>query len=132
MHAYVFPFRNHNPAVARWISADPSGHPDGINNQFYACVPTTSIDVYGLYFVSLDPTVSAAIQNVRDSAYGKDPNSAFYIMDNLKGNIEIKAGDQSGYNRETGTITVSQTGDGVYAARDKNGNLTNTTGSLES
>ena len=48
MHAYVFPFRNYDATTARWISADPSGHPDATNNQFYACIPTNGIDLLEL------------------------------------------------------------------------------------
>ena len=30
---YVFKYRNYNPGLARWTSTDPSGFPDGANNQ---------------------------------------------------------------------------------------------------
>ena len=30
---YVFKYRNYNPCLARWTSTDPSGFPDGANNQ---------------------------------------------------------------------------------------------------
>ena len=32
---YVFKYRNYNPGLARWTSADPSGFPDGANNVAY-------------------------------------------------------------------------------------------------
>ena len=48
LQAYVFPYRNYDEKSARWRSSDPAGYPDGINNQFYACVPTISIDIFGL------------------------------------------------------------------------------------
>ena len=46
--AYVFPFRNYRSGEARWMSADPSGFPDGINNAHYSPNPLNEIDVYGL------------------------------------------------------------------------------------
>lgn len=48
LQAYVFPYRNYDASTARWRSSDPAGYPDGINNQFYAAVPTVSIDILGL------------------------------------------------------------------------------------
>ena len=48
LQAYVFPYRNYDASTARWRSSDPAGYPDGINNQFYACVPTYDIDPLGL------------------------------------------------------------------------------------
>lgn len=48
LQAYVFPYRNYDASTARWRSSDPAGYPDGMNQHFYACNPTTNIDVYGL------------------------------------------------------------------------------------
>lgn len=47
--AHVFPFRNYRSDMGRWASADPAGFPDGPNQHFYAPVPTTSLDPWGLY-----------------------------------------------------------------------------------
>ena len=46
---YLFMFRSYNPNRARWNSTDPSGFPDGANNQIYAPVPTHALDSLGLY-----------------------------------------------------------------------------------
>ena len=48
LQAYVFPYRNYDPKLARWRSSDPAGFPDGINQHFYACNPTMAIDPWGL------------------------------------------------------------------------------------
>ena len=48
LQAYVFPYRNYDASTARWRTSDPAGYPDGINQHFYVCNPTTNIDVYGL------------------------------------------------------------------------------------
>ena len=45
---YTFAARNYNPQINRWTSADPSGFPDGPNNQFYAPIPTRDFDYQGL------------------------------------------------------------------------------------
>jgi len=45
---YVFKYRNYNPELCRWQSADPSGFPDGANNQIYAPCPTSGLDPTGL------------------------------------------------------------------------------------
>jgi RHS repeat-associated protein len=47
--AHVFPFRNYRSDAGRWTSADPAGFPDGPNQHFYAPVPTTGLDPWGLY-----------------------------------------------------------------------------------
>ena len=46
--AYVFPFRDYRSDEARWMSADPSGFPDGSNPRFYAAIPTSQYDRFGL------------------------------------------------------------------------------------
>lgn len=48
LQAYIFPFRNYDASTARWRSSDPAGYPDGINQHFYACVPTYAVDFWGL------------------------------------------------------------------------------------
>ena len=54
MGAYVFPFRNYRSDEARWMSADPSGFPDGVNQQCYTGCPLIGIDRMGLAWNSLD------------------------------------------------------------------------------
>jgi RHS repeat-associated protein len=48
---YAFRYRNFNPGLGRWGSADPSGFPDGANNHIYASSPTNGLDPYGLKWV---------------------------------------------------------------------------------
>ena len=33
--SYAFKYRTYDPALSRWTSVDPSGFPDGVNNQIY-------------------------------------------------------------------------------------------------
>ena len=58
LQAYVFPYRNYDPKLARWTSSDPAGFPDGINQHYYACVPTIGIDPWGLNVESVPGVVS--------------------------------------------------------------------------
>ena len=53
LQAYVFPYRNYDASTARWRSSDPAGYPDGINQHFYAAVPTFNIDLLGMYIVQI-------------------------------------------------------------------------------
>ena len=46
---YAFKYRSYNPELARWTSEDPSGFPDGANQNIYAPTPTEEYDVCGLY-----------------------------------------------------------------------------------
>jgi len=47
-HGYLFKFRTYEPELSRWTTADPSGFPDGANDNRYCSVPTSSFDVAGL------------------------------------------------------------------------------------
>ena len=47
---YAFKYRSYNPELARWTSEDPSGFPDGANNQYYAPPPTSGLDATGLFY----------------------------------------------------------------------------------
>jgi len=50
--SYVFKYRNYDPELNRWTSADPSGFPDGVNNLSYGPNPLSQLDATGL--VSVD------------------------------------------------------------------------------
>lgn len=54
LQAYVFPYRNYDASTARWTSSDPAGYPDGINQHFYAEVPTLGLDILGTTWRNLD------------------------------------------------------------------------------
>jgi len=49
---YIFAARNYDPKTARWTAVDPSGFPDGVNNQRYAPIPTHNLDANGLSTVT--------------------------------------------------------------------------------
>ncbi len=45
---YAFKYRNYKPELARWTSEDPSGFPDGVNNQVFVPAPSYRFDPNGL------------------------------------------------------------------------------------
>jgi len=45
---YLFKYRSYNSELNRWSSIDPSGFPDGANNQAYAPSPVWQFDPNGL------------------------------------------------------------------------------------
>jgi RHS repeat-associated protein len=50
---YVFNYRTYSPEINRWTTPDPSGFPDGANNRVYAPVPTSGVDVSGLFSLNV-------------------------------------------------------------------------------
>ena len=45
---YTFRYRNYDPELNRWTTADPSGFPDGANNQIYTPSAFSEFDWKGL------------------------------------------------------------------------------------
>ena len=45
LQTYIFSYCNYVAATACWHSSDPAGYLDDINSQFYAAVPTYSLDL---------------------------------------------------------------------------------------
>jgi len=91
--AYVFPFRNYDPESARWLSADPSGFPDGPNQHYYAAVPTMGVDPLGLWAAVVNATVGYP-----DNEDLKLPTGHTSMNVSLSGNYSITL------NRENGDI----------------------------
>ena len=49
LEGFVFKYRNYSAKQLRWISADPTGYPDGLNNYQYAMAnPISYVDPLGL------------------------------------------------------------------------------------
>jgi RHS repeat-associated protein len=51
---YVYKYRTYNPESAHWNSQDPSGFPDGTNNQAYSPNPTYQVDDDGLATITVN------------------------------------------------------------------------------
>lgn len=65
--AYLFKYRSYDPELNRWTSQDPSGFPDGANNQVYSSAPNSTFDFSGLWTVKLTSPAT-----FRDSKPGSD------------------------------------------------------------
>ncbi len=149
LQAYVFPFRNYDASIARWRTSDPAGYPDGINQHFYAAIPTLGMDPLGLRYV-VDTSMSAAnqtiannaINKVINSSYGKDPNSTvnkIYNDPNNNVNVKVRNGPYTNssnqYDPSTNTIYIS-TDDAAnnsgYVIDDGNGGAKEGKTSIES
>ena len=104
LQAFVFPFRNYDEKSARWRSADPAGYPDGLNQHFYAAIPTFGLDVFGLdvYHV-LAPSGG---MNFGHSAWIVGNNSSGYSV------YSYGSSSSGGKYTESGIPTL----EGAYAA----------------
>jgi RHS repeat-associated protein len=111
LDAHVFPYRNYKSEAGRWASADPAGFPDGPNQHYYACVPTTGLDPLGLALIGEDSLSSvgiAALTKIRKSTYGQDEGSSFYILDNSSTkHLFIQEGATNGFDPDTRTLTFN-------------------------
>ena len=69
---YAFKYRQYNPEMARWITIDQSGFPDGANNRIYVSnKPNVNFDYSGLF--SLSTTAPSP-----STAY--DPSGTYYAQ----------------------------------------------------
>ena len=105
LQAYVFPYRNYDTSTARWRSSDPAGYPDGINNQFYACVPTYNADPLGLAsftisFSNVIPIDKSIYQyEIGKSEFVKVISSAIVTITGTRSESERERGDVFSYGR---------------------------------
>ena len=122
LQAYVFPYRNYDASTARWRSSDPAGYPDGVNQHFYAAVPTYALDPLGCWIVNINSfnvgypngtefkvtnetdKVSVALlghANITLSRENGDEGAGF-----MKFNIKTISG--ADYSNYTQTLTISE------------------------
>ena len=93
MGAYVFPFRNYRSDEARWMSADPSGFPDGVNGTKYAPSIFRGFDPFGLEanHASDLATVQAAIEGFKTAGWDAAVRRANWSLDNGKNEVAPQA-----------------------------------------
>jgi RHS repeat-associated protein len=104
--AYVFPFRNYRPQEGRWMSADPSGFPNGLNAAIYTTNPVAEIDPWGLDVIVITAPnavfglghIAVVIGSGNDWTYyswsrGEDHSTS---TDNMETNDGITSSDASG------------------------------------
>jgi len=110
MGAYVFPFRNYRSDEARWMSADPSGFPDGGNNSAYKPNPNMQFDALGLVTSTIGDFVitatSGASSSTADSHFTESETTAAFIPTSGPG--AVSSGQVGGGSGTTfGSITGS-------------------------
>lgn len=76
-HEYLFAFRSYDSMGSRWTTTDPSGFPDGANNNVYAPVPTFQFDTTGLAAGDLVPGVFIKRKNI--DLFGSDKYGHWWI-----------------------------------------------------
>ena len=108
LQAYVFPYRNYDASTARWRSADPAGYPDGLNQHFYAAVPTLEIDTMGLEIIIYgDITITPS-------------NGSIYTIDNqprsFKASLKIKFTEEDKVLAKNGRFDFGLTLDSITIA----------------
>lgn len=82
---YAFKYRSYTPVIARWTSEDPSGYPDGSNNQIYVNNSVmNSIDVNGLNIWQI--TNSNAVQGAGHTAMISGSGNSFQLQSYGMGN----------------------------------------------
>jgi RHS repeat-associated protein len=93
--AYTFNFRNYDPILNRWTSADSSGFPDGANNHIYAPIPTNAVDPLGLANVTyIDGKISNGSNIVIN--WSENPTATSSGVE-MSINWNLKPGLTSGY-----------------------------------
>jgi RHS repeat-associated protein len=126
--AYVFPFRNYRPEEARWMSADPSGFPDGVNGRIYITNPLLFLDPNGLNIILINNSNSVAgagrsaaiIQSGSDwiyNSYGSGPGGSGISSSSNENNLTVRIFDSKeaainhaanlGYDRGIEYVTTS-------------------------
>lgn len=130
LRAYVFPYRNYDAASAHWKSSDPLGYPDGVNQHFYAAVPTVALDVWGLDIYHYNDSSGAG--GFGHSAWiSGNKNDGYNVFD--YGNAEGSSGSTKGGTNINGThyndlasaeAALQANRRSNTAERDENGNIT--------
>jgi RHS repeat-associated protein len=130
---YIYKYRTYNPEMSRWTTSDPSGFPDGVNNQKYFGSPLSGVDATGLdwtftsgptsispYMGTASPTPDAITADYLDtlsiSGYGTNTLTVSVSAEtdaDTSSVIAILAGAPdyiSAVATSTFTLTVSSTG----------------------
>lgn len=90
LQAYVFPYRNYDASTARWRTADPAGYPDGINQHFYAAIPTVQLDVIGMWIITITNVTATGPGNL------EVPDASTKVNVGLSGTANVKIVRESG------------------------------------
>ena len=101
--SFVFKQRNYSVVDSRWITADPTGYPDGNNNYMYVHGdPMARFDAYGLEQVTL---TCHWVEVVGEDEFGGDATTLFnYTFEaDSNGKLKLKTHAFAGIPEYTGT-----------------------------
>ena len=109
--SFTFNFRNYDPEMHRWTSADPSGFPDGANNWIYAPNVMSALDLQGLEVVNVyitgqfDCTVTVTFATDTRQSFsaqktyaGIEPSGISYAANSWEGSFPFYSVVRAGYN----------------------------------
>lgn len=121
--AYVFPFRNYRADEARWMSADPSGFPDGTNRSAYLANALRAVDPLGLVVVVHGNTTAYD----QAKAYATSTSIGQALWSQLESssqtyNIDVVTGMDSKFNWGNGTNGGQIIWNPEQGAKDSAGN----------
>jgi RHS repeat-associated protein len=111
--SFLFQYRSYSPELNRWASMDPSGFPDGANNQAYAPVPTTELDYQGL--LALSGNVNPNPESPADISYN---GHTFRLITWTATHIASTNFSFSGWSLHNGGTHAGTLNLTTYAARD--------------
>jgi len=106
--SYTFKYRNYDPELNRWTTVDPSGFPDGANNQLYAPSPLFELDKFGLwstndyvehYFYGKAPYAKGATINMGTVGNGSAIESRTYASESLYRQDIAQAAYDASFNK---------------------------------
>lgn len=127
LQAFVFPYRNYDEKSARWRSADPAGYPDGLNQHFYAAIPTLGLDVLGLDIWHYNDPSGAAGKGHSAWICGND-SSGYRVFD-YGNNVSSGSGSGSGSGSESGSGSGSGSSSGNVGSGSGSGSGSTGSGS---
>ncbi|MDD5200630.1 MAG: hypothetical protein PHC88_12615 [Terrimicrobiaceae bacterium] len=104
----MFKYRNYNLEMNRWTSADPTGFPDGANNNVYCSSPTSEIDFQGMW--SIKVTFAKATNLIPAIDLGPTMTGG---KGTIEGSTGITGGVTSGQTASSFSIYTGMTGTGI-------------------
>jgi len=148
---YAFKYRSYSPEVVRWTSGDPSGFPDGANQNRYAPNPTSEIDFMGLVAWKIRVTGSGSNDLTPSMVWRSDgvigAQATLHVLGgggipaDPVSSVTIGGRSQAGYDPSYGATyysglasleaTITATSDGKLKVTPGAGNPENGNGSLK-
>lgn len=116
--AYIFRFRYYRPSEGRWLTADPSAFPDGVNGRMYLSgKPNRLFDALGLApgdpFPSADAAAQDALNYTNPTSISENIEHGGFIYQGDDGNFYATnptPGTEDGWSPSSSSGDVPETG----------------------